>query len=54
MAPNQSLILSKNPTGFPIPGEDLTVKTEEIDLDAELDDGSVLLKTLYLSYDPFM
>ncbi|EHK98968.1 putative NADP-dependent alkenal double bond reductase P2 [Glarea lozoyensis 74030] len=54
MAPNQSLILSKNPTGFPIPGEDLTVKTEEIDLDDELDDGSVLLKTLYLSYDPFI
>jgi NADPH-dependent curcumin reductase CurA len=54
MAPNQSLILSKNPTGLPIPGIDLTVKTEELDLDAELEDGSVLLQTVYLSYDPFM
>jgi NADPH-dependent curcumin reductase CurA len=54
MAPNQSLILAKNPTGVPVPGEDLVVTTEELDLDAELEDGSILLKTLYLSYDPFM
>ena len=53
MVKNRSLVLAKNPAAFPIPGEDLVLKTEEFDLDAPPPEGGVILKTNYLSYDPY-
>ncbi|KAH8684280.1 hypothetical protein BGZ60DRAFT_367144 [Tricladium varicosporioides] len=51
--PNKSLILAKNPTGYPIPGEDLLVQTDNINLNASPPEGGLLCKTLSLSYDPY-
>lgn len=39
--------------GYPVPGKDLVIKEEEFDLDAPFEDGTFLLKTLWLSFDPF-
>jgi NADPH-dependent curcumin reductase CurA len=53
MVQNKSLIIAKIPTGFPIPGEDLVVKTNDFDLDATPPAGGLILKTNYISYDPY-
>lgn len=37
---------------FPIPGKDIAVEKQEIDLEQELKDGGVLFKALFLSLDP--
>ncbi|KAH6679114.1 hypothetical protein B0J14DRAFT_503749 [Halenospora varia] len=52
-APNKSLILAKNPVGYPIPGEDLIIRTDTIDLNSSPPEGGLLCKTLSLSYDPY-
>ena len=51
---NTSIILASIPTHHPEVGKTLKTINGEIDLDAALDDGSVLLKTLVLSLDPYM
>ncbi|KAI8978617.1 hypothetical protein BDB01DRAFT_746414 [Pilobolus umbonatus] len=54
MVQNTSVIFSKIPTTYPEVGEHMTIQKGEIDLDASLPEGSVLLKTLCLSVDPYM
>lgn len=54
MVQNKTLILAKRPVGFPIPGEDLVITTPEIDLAAPPPEGGLVLKTNYVSYDPFL
>ncbi len=54
MVQNRSLVLTRYlPEGVPVPGRDLVVKTTEIDLEAPVPEGGILLKTNYLSYDPY-
>ncbi|ORZ05846.1 hypothetical protein BCR42DRAFT_484958 [Absidia repens] len=54
MVANTQIIFSKVPTGYPVIGEDITVKKTEFDLDAPLNDGEFIVKNLVLSVDPYM
>jgi NADPH-dependent curcumin reductase CurA len=54
MAPNKALILEQYPTGFPIPGTDLVIKATEFDPKAPPPEGGLILKTNYVSYDPYL
>lgn len=52
---NKALIFKKVPTDFPVVGEHLKVEdVEAIDLDQSLPPNSLLLETLYVSFDPYM
>lgn len=53
MVENKSLVLAKNPIAFPIVGEDLVVKATPFDLEQAPPKGGLILKTNYLSYDPY-
>ena len=53
MVQNKALILAKNPVNFPIPGEDLVLKSSEFDLDASPPEGGLIVKNNYISYDPY-
>jgi NADPH-dependent curcumin reductase CurA len=53
MVQNKSLVLAKNPVGLPIPGEDLIITTSEFDLNAPPPEGGLVVKTNYLSFDPY-
>ncbi|GAA5932316.1 hypothetical protein JCM3775_001191 [Rhodotorula graminis] len=50
----EQLIFNSIPSGKPIPGETLKKITKEVDLDAPLEEGSVVLKTKCLSWDPYL
>lgn len=54
MVSNTKIIFAKVPTTFPVVGEHMVVEKSEIDLEAEIPQGSVLTKTLVLSVDPYM
>ncbi|ORZ06440.1 hypothetical protein BCR42DRAFT_496300 [Absidia repens] len=54
MVVNTQIIFSKVPTGYPVIGQDITVKKSEFDLDAPLKDGEFIVKNLVLSVDPYM
>lgn len=54
MVANTQVIFSKVPTAFPVAGEHMIVKKSEIDLEAEIPQGAILVKTLVLSVDPYM
>jgi hypothetical protein len=53
MVENKALILAKYPVGYPVPGYDLTITTSQIDITTP-PEGGVVLKTNYVSYDPFL
>ncbi|KAK6539294.1 hypothetical protein TWF694_009527 [Orbilia ellipsospora] len=53
MVQSKSVIFSSVPNGFPIPGKDLVVKTNEVDI-SKAPDGGVVLKVLLASVDPYM
>ncbi|PYI11184.1 oxidoreductase [Aspergillus sclerotiicarbonarius CBS 121057] len=52
--PNLSLLLTKIPTGPPIPNTDLTTLPVPISLTQPLPPNTLLAKTLYASLDPYM
>lgn len=54
MVSNTKVIFAKVPTTYPEVGEHMVVQKDEIDLEAEIPQGAVLLKTLALSVDPYM
>ncbi|KAI8983957.1 hypothetical protein BDF20DRAFT_817246 [Mycotypha africana] len=54
MVSNTKVIFAKIPTGYPEIGEHMVVKKDEIDLDADIPQGAVLVKNLCLSVDPYM
>jgi len=54
MAPNKALILVQYPAAFPIPGTDLVIKSTEFDPKTPPPEGGLILKTNYLSYDPYL
>lgn len=50
----QSVVLAKRPKDDIIPGETFSLKTNPALKVADLQDGHVLLRSLYLSLDPAM
>lgn len=56
MAPQTytSVVLAKRPKSTIIPGETFTIKQNPVLKESDLNDGEVLLETLYLSLDPAM
>ena len=54
MVQNKGLIFSKVPTGYPKPGEDLTIQDRPIDLDSTKPPADGLLtQNFYVSFDPY-
>lgn len=51
---NLSLIFSKIPEGFPVPGEHLTIQDVGIDLSQPAPPNGLVLETLYVSFDPYL
>jgi NADPH-dependent curcumin reductase CurA len=54
MVQSKSLVLARLPVGYPIPGEDLIITTNEVDIEAPPPEGGLILKTNYISYDPYL
>lgn len=54
MVANTQIIFAKVPTTFPEAGEHMVINKSEIDLEAEIPQGAILVKTLCLSVDPYM
>ena len=56
MAPekNLSLIFKKSPTGWPVPGEHLTVEDRGYDPSASPPAGGIITQNIYASFDPYM
>jgi NADPH-dependent curcumin reductase CurA len=54
MVQNTQVIFSKVPEKYPAVGEHMTINEADIDLQAEIPQGSILIKTLVLSVDPYM
>ncbi|KAI8077366.1 uncharacterized protein B0P05DRAFT_597328 [Gilbertella persicaria] len=54
MVSNTKIIFAKVPATYPEAGEHMVVQKDEIDLEAEIPQGAILLKTLALSVDPYM
>jgi len=53
MVQSKSLIFAKIPSGFPVPGQDLKVKSVEVDI-SKAPEGGVVLQVLQVSVDPYM
>jgi len=53
MVQNKSLVLARYPVGLPIPGEDLVITSSEFDLNIPPPEGGLVLKTHYISFEPF-
>ena len=51
---NTSIRLEKRPKSDIVPGETFTTKTSDPPKEADLKDGQVIFKSLYLSLDPAM
>ncbi|KAL2006596.1 hypothetical protein VTN00DRAFT_9264 [Thermoascus crustaceus] len=51
---NKALIFKKIPTGYPVPGEHLTVEQVPGDANTPAPENGVTLQSLYTSYDPYM
>lgn len=51
---NLSVVLAERPTGAIIPGQTFHQKTTPIPSPADLQDGQILVETVYLSLDPAM
>ncbi|KAF3921656.1 hypothetical protein AA313_de0209838 [Arthrobotrys entomopaga] len=52
MVQSKSVIFNSVPNGFPIPGQDLVVKINEVNI-SKAPDGGVVLKVLLVSVDPY-
>jgi hypothetical protein len=50
----EQVIFNSIPSAKPIPGETLKKVSKDLDLDAPLEEGSVVLKTVCLSWDPYL
>lgn len=54
MVQNKALVFKAIPNGLPVPGKDLTIETSEFDLNQAPPPQGITVKTLYVSYDPYM
>jgi len=53
MVQNKGFIFKQVPDGWPIAGQDIVVESRDIDLDAPLPEGGLLVKNFYASFDPY-
>lgn len=53
-AKNLSLIFTKIPTEYPVPGEHITVKDVGFDISQPAPSDGLILETLYASFDPYL
>ncbi|KAB8754781.1 hypothetical protein FH972_026569 [Carpinus fangiana] len=55
MAPtqNKALIFKAVPSGWPVAGQDLTIEDRPIDLEKPLESGTLLVRNIYASFDPY-
>jgi hypothetical protein len=53
MVQNKSLVLAKKLVGWPNPGVDPIITTSDFNLNAPPPEGGLILKTNYVSFDPF-
>ncbi|KAI8972297.1 hypothetical protein BDB01DRAFT_750145 [Pilobolus umbonatus] len=54
MVSNKQVLFTKVPEGYPVPDEHMKVVESTLDINQPLKDGQFILKTLYLSVDPYM
>lgn len=50
---NKSFIFKKVPSGWPVPGQDLAIESEDFDLEQEPPQGGITVKNYYASFDPY-
>jgi len=53
MVQNKALIFKKVPSGFPVPGEHLTVESTDFDTNQSPPSGGATVKANYISFDPY-
>ena len=53
MVPNKGLIFKSIPTDWPVEGKDLTIEDRPFDLDAEPPQNGIMVKSYYISFDPY-
>jgi NADPH-dependent curcumin reductase CurA len=53
MVSNTGLVFKKVPTASPIIGEHFEIEKRYFDLDAEVPEGCITVKNIYLSFDPY-
>ncbi|PYH97162.1 NAD(P)-binding protein [Aspergillus ellipticus CBS 707.79] len=51
---NSALTFSKLPTGYPVPGQDLTITPVSYDSSAPAPENGLFVQSLYASFDPYM
>ncbi|KAI0999753.1 hypothetical protein K3495_g8441 [Podosphaera aphanis] len=53
MVQNKSLIITRVPTGFPVPGEDLSIKVGNFDLSKAPPMGGLIVRHIYAALEPY-
>ncbi len=53
MVQNKGLIFKSVPTGWPVPGENLTIEAREFDVNQDPPKGGITTKNFYVSFDPY-
>ncbi|SMR41741.1 unnamed protein product [Zymoseptoria tritici ST99CH_1E4] len=53
MVQNKALIFAKVPSGWPVPGQDLTIESTEFDTEQAPPQGGFTAKVHYVSFDPY-
>ncbi|PWY75385.1 NAD(P)-binding protein [Aspergillus heteromorphus CBS 117.55] len=51
---NSALTFSQIPTGYPVPGQDLTITPAPYDSSAPAPENGIFVQSLYASFDPYM
>jgi NADPH-dependent curcumin reductase CurA len=53
MVQNKALIFAKVPSGWPVPGQDLTIESTDFDVEQAPPSGGFTAKVNYVSFDPY-
>ena len=53
MVQNKGLIFKKVPEGWPVEGEDLVIEDRQFDLETDVPEDGLIVKTYYVSFDPY-
>ena len=53
MVQNKGLIFKNVPTGWPVPGKDLTIEARDFDINQDPPKNGLITKNFYASFDPY-
>lgn len=53
MVQNKGVIFKQVPSGWPVPGQDLTIEARDFDLEQNPPEGGVTVRNYYASFDPY-